>query len=135
MYSVLTRSNAQFGLSDLEDDMSSGLIILMKEKISFPLPLKESHINLTMKTLGSRKRKTSEAMDLNLENIGVEEVRQKFLYFSQAVIVRVTLVSNSYLLLLTTYLFQVSAHVSQYVVDLRIRAEEDEQALKEREKE
>lgn len=46
-----------------------------------------------------------------------------------------TFVSDSYLLLLTPYLFQVSAHVSQSVVDLKIRVEEVERVLKERENE
>ncbi|KAL7583141.1 hypothetical protein Lser_V15G42752 [Lactuca serriola] len=72
--SKVTHSNVRFGLSDLEDDMSSGLIVVKKEKTAFPLPLKKYEIGLTVKTLGSRKRKTSEATNLNLGNLGAEEV-------------------------------------------------------------
>lgn len=66
-------SNARFTLSDLDDDVSSGFIIAMREKAAYPLPLNKYLIDITMKTSSSRKRKTSEATYLNLENLRVEE--------------------------------------------------------------
>lgn len=69
MGSKATCSNARFALSDLDDDVSSGLLVAKKETIALPLSLKKPHIDLTIKTLNSHKRKTSEATDLNLENL------------------------------------------------------------------
>lgn len=80
--SKVTRSNARFTLSDLEDDMSSGLIVVKREKKSLPLSIKKYHIDLTMKNPNSHKRKTSEATDLNLENLGAKEALQKLFSFS-----------------------------------------------------
>lgn len=61
--------------------MSSSLIIAKREKVALPLPLKKSLIDLTVKTSGSHKRKTLEAIDLNLENLGADESVQKLLPF------------------------------------------------------
>lgn len=69
MGSDATSSNALFALSDLDDDVSSGLLVAKKETISLPLSLKKPHIDLIIKTLNSHKRKTSEATNLNLENL------------------------------------------------------------------
>lgn len=110
--SKVTLYNARFGLSELEDDTLSGLIVVKKEKTSFTLPLKKSHFDLTMKTPSYQKIKTSEATNFNMENLVAEKALQKLVSFSQAISIHVILVSDSYLHLLTTCLFQVSAHVS-----------------------
>lgn len=127
--------NARFALSDLEDNVSSALIAVKREKSILSLPPKNPLIDITVKAPSSCKRKTSEATNRNLENLGVEELLQKLLCFSQAVSVCVKLVSNFHLFLLTPYLFQVFANVSQSMIDLRIRTKEVERVLKERKRE
>lgn len=83
--SKATRSSARLSLSDLEDDMSNGLIVVKKGKVSSSLPPKRAHIDLTIKTPGSHKRKTIEAMDLSLENLRVEEAIRKPVFLSHVV--------------------------------------------------
>lgn len=80
--SKATRTSAGFGLSNLEDDMSSGLIMVKKEKISPFLPPKWAHIDLTIKTPSSRKRKTYEDTDLILENLGSKEALKNLVSFT-----------------------------------------------------
>lgn len=83
--SKATCSSALFGLSDIEDDMTSGLIMVKKEKFASSLPPKRAHIDLTVKTPSSLKRKTVEARDLRLENLGSVEALKKLVSFSQSV--------------------------------------------------
>lgn len=83
--SKTTWSKARFGLVNLKDDTTSGSIKAKHEKrVILPLP-KRSHIDLTVKALGSRKRKISEAVDFNLENLSIEDAFGKLSSFSQAV--------------------------------------------------
>lgn len=75
MWHVRSRAscpNARFALPDLEDDVSSDLIVVKREKVVLPLPPNKPLIDLTMKTLISYKRKTLEVTDLNLENLGAK---------------------------------------------------------------
>lgn len=103
-----TRSNARFGLSDLEDDMSNGLIVVKKEKVASSLPPKRAHINLTVKALGSQKTKNNKAMNLSLENLGSKETLRKLASFSQAVSISRTLICVFLVsCLLISLLFQV----------------------------
>lgn len=44
--SKTTRSNARFPLADLEDDMSSGLLAVKKEKIPPFAPTKKTQLDL-----------------------------------------------------------------------------------------
>lgn len=76
-----TRSRARFGLYALEDDMTSGLIMVKKEKAASSLLLKRDHVDLTVKTPGSWKR-IVEAIDLSMENLGAEEALRKLDSFS-----------------------------------------------------
>ena len=55
------------------------------EKSSSSLPPKRSTIDLTLKTPGSRKRKTDESTGLSLESLGAEEALLKLVSFLQAV--------------------------------------------------
>ena len=55
--SKATRSSARFGISDMEYDMWSCLIMVKKENDASSLPMKKADIDLIVKTLGSRKRK------------------------------------------------------------------------------
>ena len=50
----VTRSNGRFGLSDIEEDRSNRLIVVKKEKTTFPLPFKKSQNDPTVKTPGSQ---------------------------------------------------------------------------------
>lgn len=82
-----THAHAHFSLSDLDIKMSSGQLLVKKEKVASSLASKKSHINLPMKTLGSRKRKIVEDMDFCLKNLGPEEALRKLVSFSQDVYV------------------------------------------------
>lgn len=65
--------------------MTRGLITVKQEKIS-TLPIsKKTQLDLNVKTSGSRKRKTSEATDMCLENLNVEDSLGKLESFSQAI--------------------------------------------------
>ena len=68
--SKVTRSSDRFTLADLDTAMSKDRLEVKKEKSSASLPRKMSTVNLTMKTLGSRKRKTAESTGLTLESLG-----------------------------------------------------------------
>lgn len=73
--------------------MSSGQLLMKKEKISSSLTLEKSYFDLTMKSPGSRNRKNSEATDLSLEYLGAEDTLQKQVSFCQAISVSVNIVS------------------------------------------
>ena len=136
--SKTTRSKARFGLVDREDDMTNGLIKVKKEKcVTLPHP-KRSHIDLIVKALGSRKQKTSEAIDFSLMNLSIEDGLGKLTSFSQPVSIlckSITYVNLSYLSLFFMFTF-LSGHQSyfQFTNDLRIRAEKAKSTVKEYEK-
>lgn len=65
--------------------MLSGQLVVKKEKTSSSRPPNRVMINLSMKAHGSKKRKTSEIPDLNLESLGAEEAMEKLISFSQVV--------------------------------------------------
>lgn len=68
-----TRSGAHFSLADLDMAMSSGQLVVKKEKTSSSLPIIIAPIDLAVKTPGSNKRKNVGPMDLSLENVRVED--------------------------------------------------------------
>ena len=83
--SKTTQSKTHFGLANLKDDTTSGLIKAKHEKgVNLPL-CKRSHVDLTVKASGSRKRKTSEAVHFSLENLSIEDAFGKLSSFSEAV--------------------------------------------------
>lgn len=132
--SKATCSSALFGLSDIEDDMTSGLIMVKKEKFASSLPPKRAHIDLTIKTPSSRRRKTVEATDLILEDLGPKEDLKKLISFF---LIYKCFVNSGYYFsnLLMSFLFQVFDHISRSTVNLKIRAERAELPLMEKEKE
>lgn len=67
--SKLTRSSARFTLVNLDTTMLKDQL-MVKEKISSSLPPKKSTTDLTVKTPGSRKRKSVESAGLSLESLG-----------------------------------------------------------------
>ena len=77
-----TRSKAHFGLADLEDDMTNGLIKVMQEKGVTLLSPKRSHIDLSVKVSRYRKQKPSEVVDFGLENLGIEDALRKLTTFT-----------------------------------------------------
>lgn len=62
--------------------MSSGLIIVKKEKVFSTLHPKRAHIDLTVKMPGSWERKTAEVTYLSLENLRDKEAFRKLVSFS-----------------------------------------------------
>lgn len=116
--SNVTCSGARFTLVELDTTMSSGQLVVKKEKTLSSLPPKITSIDLMVKTLGSQKRKTVEAMNLSLENIGDEDALLKLVSLSQVVSAYVTFLFIFYLSLpLMSFLFYVSDNVS---TDLKI---------------
>lgn len=105
--------------------------MVKREKKPYYLPPKRDSIYLTIKTLGSKKRKSVGAPDIGLKNLGVEEALLKLIFFSQSVstfeLLSVLLQFNYHDLLLVFY------HVSRSTKDLRIEVERVEHALKEKE--
>ena len=80
-----TRSGGHFTLADLDTAMSSGQMVVKKQK-NFPsIPTMRAPIYLTVKTPRSRKRKTFGAVDMCLENLSIEDSLRKLISFSQAV--------------------------------------------------
>lgn len=65
--------------------MSSGQLVVKKEKVSSSFPLKRTSIDLTVKTSGSKKRKIVGVVDLSLENLEEEDALRKLVSFSQGV--------------------------------------------------
>lgn len=63
--------------------MSSGQLVVKKEKTSYSLPPKRTSIDLMVKTSGYQMRKSVEAMDLILEDIRGEDALLKLVSFSQ----------------------------------------------------
>ena len=72
--SKISRVSTHFTLANLVTTMSRDQLTLKKENSSCFLSPNRSVTDLTVKTLGSRKRKTVESAGLSLENHGVEDV-------------------------------------------------------------
>ncbi|XP_042758261.2 uncharacterized protein LOC111907220 isoform X1 [Lactuca sativa] len=124
-----TCSRTLFSLADIDFAISTGQLVIKKEKASSSLPPKRTSIYLTVKTPGSKKRKSAGTTNLGLKNLGVEEALLKLISFSQFVSI-FKLIST--ILLFTCHdLPQVADHVSRSTEDIRIRAEWAEHALKE----
>ena len=118
--SKVTRSGAHFTLFDLDMTMSSGQMVVKNEKVSSSFPIKRTFINLTLKTLGCKKRKTARTVGLSLENLEVEDALQKLVSFSLDVSANIILLFVLYFFpFLMSFLFQVSDHIS---ANLRIQA-------------
>lgn len=65
--------------------MYSAQLMVRKENTSSSLPLKRDLVDLTIKTPGSRKRKSPEILDLSMDILGVEEAMKKMISFSKTV--------------------------------------------------
>ena len=83
--------------------MSGDQLVVKKEKCSSSLPPKRPTVDLTVKILGSRKRKTVESTSLSLESLGTEEALQKLVSFSHAVSVDLFSLHFSFCFLLSQH--------------------------------
>lgn len=85
--------------------MSNGQMVVKKDKTSSSLPIMRAHVDLTVKTTGSKKRKNVNPADLSLENLRVEDALRKLIFFSQAISTNIILLLTFLLLLILMFFF------------------------------